>query len=87
MPKKRTFFRVRSAPVTGIDICRVYPNIAKSTKHHKFFAKITFFRRVVDIIRKGHFNRNGAKWPPRKTKKKAHIRGSGFEMGYQTFKQ
>ena len=27
-------------------------------------------------------NRNGAKWPPRKTKKKAHIRGSGFEMGY-----
>ena len=38
--KKRTFFRARSAPVTGIDVCTAYPNIAKYTQHHKLFAKI-----------------------------------------------
>ena len=30
-PRKRTFFRARSAPVTGINVCTTYPNIAKST--------------------------------------------------------
>ena len=34
------FFRVRFATVTGIDVCTVYPNIAKSTQHHKLFVKI-----------------------------------------------
>ena len=38
--KKRTFFRARSAPVTGIDVHTTYPNLAKYTQHHKMFAKI-----------------------------------------------
>ena len=29
-------------------------------------------------------SRIGAKWPPRKTKKKSLLRGSGSDMGYQT---
>ena len=41
--KKRTFFRARSAPVTGIDVCTVHSNIAKSTHHDKLFAKIPNF--------------------------------------------
>ena len=41
--KKRTFFRARSAPVTGIDGCTVYPNIAEYTQYHKLFAKIGNF--------------------------------------------
>ena len=32
----------------------------------------------------GAVNRIGAKWPPRKTKKKSLLRGSGSDMGYQT---
>ena len=41
--KKRTFFGARYDPVTGIDISTAYPNIAKSTQHHKVFAKIPNF--------------------------------------------
>ena len=42
-PKKRTYFRARSAPVTGIDVCTTHPNIVKSTQHHQFFAKVSNF--------------------------------------------
>ena len=43
LPKKRTFFRAGSAPVTRIDVCTFYLIIFKSTRHHKLFAKIPNF--------------------------------------------
>ena len=57
--EKRTFFRARSYPVTGIDVCAVY--IAKYTQNHKMTAKIPkfstlyyLFPRVRPLKDKGH---------------------------------